>query len=389
MNLKKRLQTGFLAALTAAIIAFFVFVPGYVERQQNKVIAFALPDNIDSRHRRLYVADLHTDSLLWQRDLSTQSRRGHVDLPRLRTGNVALQVFSAVTKSPAGLNYLENDATARDNVTLLAIAQRWPIASWSSLYVRARYQLQKLQKLADQHPNELMLIRSQNDLQTHRERRESGEKVVGALYLIEGAHPLEGNLENLRKLSENGLRIVGLTHFFDNEVADSLHGKRRGGLTPFGRRVIEFANQHQLIIDIAHASPLAVEQALSLVSGPMLLSHGGMRGNCDSPRNLDDSLMQRFAAAGGLLGIGFWNGAVCDSTPQGIADAVVYAANTLGIEHVALGSDFDGAVTTRFDVARLDLITSALFERGLDEREVAAVMGENAYRFFADNLPEH
>ncbi len=387
MRIVKKLAIWAGGVLAVGAVAFFLIAPGYTEKQQNGLAQAAILPAKDERHAQYYVADLHIDSLLWKRDLSKQANRGHADLPRLRAGNVALQVFSATTKSPAGLNNVRNDAAARDNITLLAIGQLWPVDTWRSIFARADYQLQKLRNLAAEHPEQLVLIETSADLAAHRQRYEQGSEQIAALYLIEGAHPLEGNIENLDRLFDSGLRIAGLTHFFDNEVADSLHGLRRGGLTEFGRQVVRRANELGVIIDIAHASPQTVRDVLALSSKPTILSHGGMVGHCPTPRNLDDELMKAFAEAGGLLGIGFWKSAVCDPSPRGIASAIDYAVKTLGVDHVALGSDFDGAVTTTFDVSRLDLITSELFVLGYSEKDVAKVLGENAYQFFLDNLP--
>ncbi len=210
----------------------------------------------DSRalHRSLFVVDLHTDSLLWDRDLSQRSGRGHVDIPRLQEGNVALQVFSATTKSPRGQNYESNDG-GTDNITLLSIVQGWPVRTWDSLYARAEYQLDRLLGLTEAHPDQLMLVDTRKDLEALISRREAGEGVVGAMYLIEGAHPLEGQVDNLDRLHARGLHFVGLTHFFDNELGGSLHGISGEGLTPFGREVIERADGLGMTIDIAHASP--------------------------------------------------------------------------------------------------------------------------------------
>ena len=97
-------------------------------------------------HQSLFIADLHADSLLWGRNLTHKSNYGHVDIPRLIEGNIAVQVFSVVTKSPRDLNLIKNSADS-DNVTLLAIAQLWPLKTWFSLYERANYQVQKLQLL--------------------------------------------------------------------------------------------------------------------------------------------------------------------------------------------------------------------------------------------------
>jgi len=208
------------------------------------------------------------------------------------------------------------------------------------------------------------------------------------MYLIEGAHPLEGQLENLDRLHSKGLHFVGITHFFDNELGGSLHGESQAGLTGFGRAVVERANQLEMTIDIAHASPQVVEDILAISSRPVVLSHGGFKGICDTDRNLSDELMVKVAAAGGIVGVGYWDGAVCDASPAGIARAIRYGIDLLGIEHIALGSDFDGAVTTTFDTSELAVLTQTMLNDGFTEREIRAVMGENMQRFLLDQLPD-
>jgi microsomal dipeptidase-like Zn-dependent dipeptidase len=200
--------------------------------------------------------------------------------------------------------------------------------------------------------------------------------------------PSAGDLDKLDILFDEGLRIAGLTHFFDNELGGSLHGVSGEGLTPFGREVIERANELGMIIDVAHASPRMVSDVLDLSDAPVVLSHGGIKSACDVGRNLDDDLMQRIAERGGIAGIGFWDGAVCDFTPAGVARSIRKAVAVMGIDHVALGSDYDGATEVMFDASELAILTQALLDAGLSDTEVAKVMGENALRFFLDNLPD-
>ena len=212
--------------------------------------------------------------------------------------------------------------------------------------------------------------------------------MVGALYLIEGAHPLEGNIENLDHLFEQGLRVVGLTHFFDNELGGSLHGVSRAGLSEFGREVIRRADELELIIDIAHASPQMVRDVLAMTDRPVILSHGGVKGVCDTARNLGDELMIEVASRGGLLGIGYWEGAVCDISPEGIVDSIRYAIDLVGADHVALGSDFDGATTVMLDTSELAALTQAMIDRKFSEDEIRKVMGDNTRTFFLNWLPD-
>ena len=130
-----------------------------------------------------------------------------------------------------------------------------------------------------------------------------------------------------------------------------------------------------------------VNDVLDISDAPVILSHGGVKGLCDMSRNLEDTLMQRIAASGGLVGIGYWDGAVCDITPAGVVRSIRYAIDLLGIEHVALGSDYDGTTEVLFDTSELAILTQTMLDEGFTEAEIRAVMGENARRFFLEHLP--
>jgi microsomal dipeptidase-like Zn-dependent dipeptidase len=376
-----------LVVVVALALAQWV-LPAKIESSMNVVLpheTYEISERTRALHNSLFIADLHSDSLLWKRDLLRDSDIGHMDLPRLREGNVALQVFSATTKSPSDQNYESNEANS-DTITMLAVASLWPPRTWGSLYERAVFQLEKLHDIADR--SELIVITSGQSMQDFVERRNSSGPLLAAVYLIEGAHPLEGELENLDRLFEQGLRIVGLTHFFDNELGGSLHGVSGKGLSEFGKAVVRRAAELGLIIDVAHASPAMVAEVLEMSDRPVILSHGGVKGACDTARNLDDVLMRRIADHGGLVGIGYWDAAVCDITPAGVVKAIRYAIDLLGIEHVALGSDYDGATAVLFDVSELAVLTGAMLDARFSENEIRGVMGENVKQFLLENLPD-
>lgn len=365
--------------------------PAQLETAMNTVephAPYSISVQAQKLHDSLFIVDMHSDSLLWDRNLAEQSSRGHVDLPRLQQGNVGLQVFSATTKSPRGQNYEKNSASS-DNITSLAIVQGWPLGTWRSLYARAQYQLEKLQSLVEKNPQHVMLIRTKKDFQALLENRalNSNSKLVGAMYLIEGAHPLEGELKNLDALHAGGLHFVGLTHFFDNRLGGSLHGSSKEGLTAFGKEVVQRANHLEMTIDIAHASPAMVRDVLALSERPVVLSHGGFKGACDTPRNLEDELMQEVANRGGIIGVGYWEAATCDSSPEGIVKSIRYGIDLIGYEHIALGSDFDGAVATKMDTSELAVLTQEMMDSGFSEQEIRAVMGDNMKRFLLQQLP--
>lgn len=372
------------------LMGFVHFIlPGLVEKETNHTIFhkdYAVSPTAADFHQQLFVADLHSDSLLWKRNLLQRSDRGHMDLPRLQEGNVAFQVFAAATKSPSEQNYLSNTGDS-DNITTLAIAQLQPVNTWFSLYERAQYQLGKLAALEEDSGGVVKLIRTRQDLQTLLDLRAAGGKQIAAVFGIEGSHPLEGDIANLDRLYESGMRVIGLTHFFDNRLGGSLHGVSRQGLTEFGKKVIHRANQLELVIDVAHSSPQMVRDVLAISSRPVILSHGGIKSVCDRGRNLDDELMVQLARNGGLLGVGYWNAAVCDVTPGGIVKVIRRAIDLMGVDHVALGSDYDGATTVSMQTSELAILTQTMMDSGFTQAEIRKVMGGNVRRFFLENLP--
>jgi microsomal dipeptidase-like Zn-dependent dipeptidase len=386
----KRIVLGLAAAIIVAVMATFAFGPRYLERSFNRVLPhepYAISARAKSLHEDLLIADLHADTLLWQRDPLERAARGHVDVPRLVSGNVAVQVFAAVTKVPQGLNYDENTADT-DQITGAAVLQRWPFATWNSLFERARYLAGRLDRAAQADPAALKVIRTRADLDAVLQQRANDSDVVGGLLATEGLHPLEGEIGNIARLQTLGYRMMGLHHFFDNALGGSLHGVGQGGLTEFGRQVVAELERRNIIIDLAHSSAEVAEDVLAMTRSPLVVSHTGVKGTCDSARNLSDALMQRIAATGGVIGIGYWDGAVCDPAPGSVVAAIRYAIDLLGVDHVGLGSDYDGATTVMFDTAELAVITEGMLAAGFTEAEIRAVMGGNVIRLLRERLPE-
>ncbi|HYE27927.1 MAG TPA: dipeptidase [Allosphingosinicella sp.] len=378
----RKLVYGLLALLVFAAGAFFLLAPGYVEGGMNKVVATPLPAasaRARALHARLAIADMHADTLLWQRSLLDRATRGQVDLPRLEAGNVALQVFSSVTKTPKHQNYDANGADT-DNITLLAFAQLQPPRTWRSLLERSLWHAEKLRRAEAASQGRLRIVRGGADVRRLLADRAAGRTVTGALLSIEGLQNLEGRLENLDRLHAAGFRMAGLAHFFDNEVAGSMHGLRKGGLTPLGRQVVRAMEAKGMIVDIAHSSHATVAEVLAMARRPVVSSHGGVQATCKVNRNLTDEEIRGVARTGGLIGIGYWDAALCDLRPTAIAAAIAHVRDLVGIDHVALGSDFDGAVTTGFDAAGLAHVTQALIDRGFTDQEIAKVMGGNLLR---------
>lgn len=403
-----RIAAASLAVLVVgSAVAFFTVVPGLVDRSMNRVRRpppYEVPPGAAELHASIpVVADLHGDALLWARDPLERHERGHIDLPRLGEANVGLQVFSAVTRVPFGLNYERNRGDS-DQLVLLSAAQRWPLRTWTSPYQRAIHQAGRVERLAERAaeiwtradrpgeglgglPPRLLPVRSRADLDSLVARRRRGEPVLGGVLALEGMHALEAELANLDRLHDAGFRMMGLAHFFDNAVAGSAHGVEKGGLTGLGRTALARMEELGIAVDVAHASPAAVADVLERATRPVVVSHGGVRATCPGPRNLSDDQVRGIAATGGVIGIGLWPGAVCDTTLAGTARAVRHVADLVGVEHAALGSDFDGAVVAPVDVTGLPLLTAALLEEGFDDEEVRAIMGGNVVRVLRETLP--
>lgn len=372
------------------LIGFWTLAPGIIGKQRNAVLAhdpYPVSEAARALHERLVVGDLHADPLLWKRDLTERGDWGQVDIPRLIEGGVAMQVFTAVTKSPAGQNYEENAAEAFDNITLLAFGQLWPLRTWGSIYERAIYQAEKLHGFEARSEGRLKVIRTREDLDAVIAARETGSDVVGGILGVEGLHPLEGDIAKLDGLFEAGHRVFGLQHFFDNAVGGSLHGTGGHGLTEFGKAVVARLTEMPVVIDVAHSSPQSAREALAIVDGPLIVSHGGLHSFCGVKRNFPDSLMREIAAKGGIIGMGYWADVTCgDITPDGIAKMIKAAVEAIGEDHIALGSDFDGSVATAFDTSELAALTDALLREGLTEAQIAKVMGGNMLRVFRESL---
>ncbi len=384
----RRWVLSILILIALAAGAFFALAPGLIEKDLNKIDGKPLPQvsaRAQALHKTLTIVDLHSDSLLWSRNFLDRADRGHMDLPRLEDGHVALQVLASTTKSPKGQNYDANSGDT-DNITSLVIAQLQPVRTWNSLLERSLWHAEKLHRAVAASSGKLRAITTPENIDALVASRRGKMPPVGAMLSIEGLHGLEGKIANLDKLYAAGFRMAGLTHFFDNDLAGSMHGLKKGGLTPIGRQVVAAMEAKGMIVDIAHCSNACVADILKIARRPVVSSHGGVQATCKVNRNLSDAQIQGVAATGGLIGIGYWDAAVCDTSPASIAKAMKHVRDLVGIQHVALGSDYDGATTVRFDTSKLAQVTQALIDAGFSDDDIRAAMGGNAIRVLGAGL---
>lgn len=314
-----------------------------------------------SLHRDAIVFDGHCDTLLSvvqdKRPLAERSTQGHADLPRFRDGGVTAQIFALF--SPP-----------------FALGGREP--TWQALQLLdAFYQAVDAGEVA-------LAIRAADVRQAKAEGRVAG--VIG----MEGAEALRGDLGILRMFYRLGLRNLGLTWSLRNEAADGVSEARTGGgLTEFGFRLVQEANRLGIMVDIAHLAPAGVQEVLALSDAPVVDSHANARALCDHPRNLTDRQLEALAKTGGVVGVVFVPGFVAAEPEQQnverLLDHIDHIVRVAGVDHVGLGSDFDGfhgELAGMPDVTHLPAITSGLLDRGYSEEAVRKILGGNWLRVF-------
>jgi microsomal dipeptidase-like Zn-dependent dipeptidase len=392
MSLRTPLTLAAGAVAIGALAAARPVLDGVVartERRHNPTppeITTDVSDRARDLHATLRVADLHADSLLFGRDLLLRGDRGHVDVPRLIEGHVALQVLSCAMKVPRHIN-IERNEDASDDVLAIALAKRWPPPTWRSILARALYMAERARGFAERSSGTFRLIETRGDLQRYLAVREADPAITAGLLSIEGATALDGDPANVELVANAGFRMISPAHLTDTVFGGSAHGAVQGGLTRLGHEMVRRMEARGVLLDVAHASAATIDDALAISTRPVVASHTGVKGVHDNARNLTDGQLSRIAATGGLVGIGFWPWACGGPETADIARSIAYAVERIGPDRVALGSDWDGAVPVPFDAAHVDRLTDALLGVGLDERTIRAVMGENVLRLLGETLP--
>jgi membrane dipeptidase len=307
-------------------------------------------------------------------DPSGDRLRTHTDLKRLRDGGVDAQFFSIF----AHPRYADAPGGSKG---------------------RALAMIDALEEQIRRHSTDLELAVLAEDV-----RRTAGEGRIAALLGLEGGHALEDDLANLREFRERGVRYVTLTWSNTHNWADSSGGERRhGGLTDFGREVIGEMNRLGMIVDVSHASDETFWDALEATGAPLMASHSSARALVDNPRNMDDEMLRAVGGNGGIVMVNFgghfidpkkatrWRlikDAVLHWGPSPVAldlllDHIDHVVDVAGIDHVGLGSDFDGTLFLPdgvSDVSGVPRVTAGLLERGYSEADVRKILGENVLR---------
>src|SRR5882724_3983729 len=392
-----------------------IFTAGLFVSAGTLLAAAVTADDISARAKKLHfssiVVDTHDDTtqrfLDGKFDLGTRSSIGSIDIPRMREGNLSAIFFSV---------WIPSKVTGPEAVN------------------RALVQIDAVREQVRRHPKDLMLATSADQV---RQARKQGK--IAALMGVEGGHMINSNLGVLRSYAALGVRYMTLTHSGNDEWADSSTDKAvHNGLTDFGKDVVREMNRLGVIVDISHVSDKTFYDALEVSKAPPFASHSSCRAICDAPRNMTDQMMKDLAAKGGIVQINYHVGFLsqefrnaekadpkineaiaqevtkrCGSdanegcmliegdrvTREYVAKGVLprvdytkiiehmdHAVKVAGIDHVGLGSDFDGANMPygMEDATMLPKITEALLNKGYSEGDVRKILGENTLRLMTD-----
>jgi len=360
-------------------------------------------------HFRSLVVDTHTDTT--QRfvfddfDLGARHADGSVDIPRMREGGLGA-IFFAV--------WIRGTIKGREAVE------------------RARAQIEAIRRQVALHPNDLAAAVTAGDI---RRARAAGK--IAVLTAVEGGHMMNSDLGVLREFSSLGVSYMTLTHTHNTEWADASTAKPvHNGLSDFGKRAIGEMNRLGMIVDVSHISDRALCDVLAVSEAPVFASHSSCKALCATPRNLSDEMMTALAAKNGLIQINFHMGFLSQEfrdaekaqpdlwkqidaeaekrcgendacqilesdkiirafVAEGklprvewplIVDHIDHAVKVVGVDHVGLGSDFDGAEMPygMEDASGLPRITDALLRRGYSETDIEKILGGNALRLMQD-----
>ena len=394
-----------LSPLTNGLTVLVSLLCGILEAQQETPNRYQISERAAAIHQRGYVFDGHNDlpwevrtkttKLFDELDISKSQPKLHTDIERLRQGNVGAQFWSV---------YVPVETIAAGNAFQIT-----------------KEQIDLVHKMIALYPETFELALDAQDVQ-----RIEAKGKIASLIGMEGGHSIEGSIGKLRQLHAMGARYMTLTHSETLEWADSATDvARNDGLSPFGEEVVLEMNRLGMLVDISHVSPATMHDALRISKAPVIFSHSSARAIADHPRNVPDDVLAELPKNGGVVMINFFSGFVVPESakvllqqsalrkelktkypnskeeqereikqwqlknpyPAGQAEIIVdhieHVIKVAGIDHVGLGSDFDGISKLPVgieDVSKYPVITELLLRRGYEEEAIHKVLYGNALR---------
>ena len=239
----------------------------------------------------------------------------------------------------------------------------------------------KIETIVEQNKQYLAIARTPADLYANKQQ---GRKSI--MLGIENGLALDGHLDRLQHFAQRGIVYMTLCHNGDNDICDSARGNHtHNGISPFGKQVVREMNRLGILVDLSHAGEKSFYDALELSSQPIVCSHSSCRALCDHPRNLTDDQMRALAAKGGVMQITMYNGFLVKDGEATVLDALrhlAHAIEVMGIDHVGIGTDFDGDGGVRGMANSSELLnfTRLLLARGYSEQDIEKIWGDNFLR---------
>ncbi|MGI8928385.1 MAG: dipeptidase [Candidatus Limnocylindrales bacterium] len=317
------------------------------------------------------------------RDSFAAGGAGHMDLPRLRAAGVNVVGLTVATAWPDLRGSLSRWHFRSLGLPASAVGSHMAVAEWL---------IARIHRWCAESGGGMVVLRSVADLEACLV--EGGP--VGVLIGVQGGHVLEGLLGNVARLRELGVRMFALAHVMDNDLVGSSTGRRAGGLTNYGREVIAELEAQSIIVDLAHMSIRGIDGALPVMRRPFVLSHTGLtdvaggrsrwRRYSPATRNIPASMAGEIGEAGGLVGIVLSAQLLGGSQLAHAVATIRVAIDAAGEDHVALGSDMDGALNMLIDVEGLPALTDALLAAGLLQPTVERILGANAVHLVRTTL---
>ncbi|RDW69886.1 dipeptidase-1 [Coleophoma crateriformis] len=302
-------------------------------------------------------------------DFENGFERGMTDIPRLREGAVGAQFWSIC-------------------VPVIHEGEDFTTADYCDMARDCIEQIDMTVRLVENYPEVFELVRESSDV-----KRVYGQGKISSSIGIEGLHMAGNSIAVIRAWYQLGVRYCTMAHNCNNAFADSSQSKEgpvHGGLSSIGRSAILEMNRLGMIIDLSHVTPAAAAQALELTRAPVMFSHSNAQAIFDCPRNIPDSILDLVPVNGGVVMINFVPEHVAtnrkDAKMGDVLDHIFYIANRIGWDHVGLGSDFDGVISTISgleDVKSYPKLLAAVLDRGATEAQLSKLVGENILRVWS------